>query len=64
LAEKASLGLTEDRLKLLETVADFNLEARYPDEKFSFKKRCTKGFTQKYLKEIGVLRKWLAKQIK
>ena len=64
LAEITSLELTEDILKLLETVTDFNLEARYPDEKFSFKKRCTKEFTQRYLKEIGVLRKWLAKQIR
>ena len=64
LAEITSLELTEDILKLLETVTDFNLEARYPDEKFSFKKRCTKEFTQRYLKKIEVLRKWLAKQIR
>ena len=39
LSEKISLGLTEEQLELLETVTDFNMEARYPDEKFSFKKR-------------------------
>lgn len=32
LAEKASLELSEEKLKLLETVTDFNMEARYPDE--------------------------------
>lgn len=64
LAEKASLELPEKELRLLETVTDFNLEARYPDEKFSFKKKCTKKFTQKHLNEIGVMKKWLAKQIK
>ena len=64
LAEKASLDLPEEKLRFLETVTDFNLEARYPDEKFSFKKRCTKEFTKKYLDQIGVMKKWLAKQIR
>jgi HEPN domain-containing protein len=64
LAEKASLELPEEKLRLLEIVTDFNLEARYPDEKFSFKRKCTKKFTKKYLDEIGVIKKWLSKQIK
>ena len=51
-------------MRLLETVTDINLEARYPDEKFSFKKKCTKKFAKKYLDEIGVLKKWLEKQVK
>ena len=63
LAEKASLEMPEEKLRLLETVTDFNLEARYPDEKFSFKKKCTKKFTNKYLKQIGVLKKWLEKRV-
>jgi HEPN domain-containing protein len=63
LAEKASLKLSEEKLRLLETVTDFNMEARYPDEKFSFKKKCTRKFTQKYLAKIEVIRKWLVKQI-
>ncbi len=46
-----SLDLNPDQLDLLEVVTDFNLEARYPDEKFSFKKRCTKKFAEKYLKK-------------
>jgi HEPN domain-containing protein len=64
LAEKASLEIPEEKLRLLETVTDFNLEARYPDEKFSFKKKCTKKFAKEYLDEIGVLKKWLEKQVK
>jgi hypothetical protein len=39
------------------------MEARYPDEKFSFKKRCAKDFTEKYLKDIQVIRQWLLKQL-
>ena len=64
LAEKASLKLSKEKIRLLEVVTDFNLEARYPDEKFSFKKRCTKDFTEKHLKKIGAIKKWLANQIR
>jgi HEPN domain-containing protein len=63
LAEKTSLKLNPEQLELLEIVTDFNLEARYPDEKFSFKKRCTEDFTKKYLRKIDEMRKWLVKEI-
>jgi len=36
LVEKAGLALSEEQSELLEAVTDFNLEARYPDEKFLF----------------------------
>jgi HEPN domain-containing protein len=62
LAEKCKLSLSEDQEKLLEEVSDFNLEARYPDYKFSFKKKCTAAFTRRYLTEIGVFLKWLKKE--
>lgn len=63
LAEKVSLGLTEEQLELLETITDFNMEARYPDEKFSFKKICTRNFSKKYLRKMEDLKKWLIKKI-
>ena len=56
LAEKASVKLSKERIRLLEIVTDFNLEARYPDEKFSFKRRCTKDFARKYLRKIGAMK--------
>jgi HEPN domain-containing protein len=63
LAEKISLELDSEQLELLEVITDFNLEARYPDEKFSFKKRCTEEFTKKYLRKINEMRRWLIKEI-
>ena len=63
LAEKASLDLTEEQLGLLETITDFNLEARYPDEKFSFKKRCTREFAHEWLEKIEEIKKWLLRLI-
>lgn len=62
LAEKCSLHLSEDQEKFLEEVSDFNLEARYPDYKFSFNKKCTATFTRRYLTEIEVFLKWLKKE--
>ena len=63
LMEKAELSVTPEQLELLEIVNDFNLEARYPDEKFSFFRKCTAQFTQNYLTKIEDLRKWLLLQI-
>ncbi|MBE7444604.1 MAG: HEPN domain-containing protein [Planctomycetia bacterium] len=47
----------------LETVTDFNIEARYPDEKFSFKKKCTRDFAERYLIKIKEMKEWLLRQI-
>jgi HEPN domain-containing protein len=63
LAEKAEVRVTAEQLELLEIVTDFNLEARYPDEKFSFFKKCTARFTRNYLIKIEEFRKWLLLQI-
>jgi hypothetical protein len=53
LAEKSELDLNDY----------FNLEARYPDERFSFYKRCTKEFTVNYLNRIEEMKKWLLQKI-
>lgn len=63
LSERAGLELTDDKLKLLEEISDFNLEARYPDDKFSFYKRCTLEFTKNKLNQIRMLRKWLLQKL-
>lgn len=64
LAEKAGLELIPERLELFEIITDFNLEARYPDEKFSFFKKCTREFTANYLAKIEEIREWLLQQIR
>lgn len=53
-----------ERLELLEIITDFNLEARYPDENFSFHKKCTREFTEANLRKIEGIRKWLFKLIR
>lgn len=52
LAEKVGLNLSPERLEMLEIITDFNIEARYPDEKFLFYRKCTKEFTETYLNKI------------
>ena len=59
LAEKIQLDVSPEKLEMLEIITDFNLEARYPDEKFSFFKKCTRQFTEKYLNKIEEIKKWL-----
>jgi HEPN domain-containing protein len=63
LAQKAQLELTEEKESFLEEVTDFNLEARYPDIKFSFKKKCSKEFTGEYFNKIKEFHLWLKKLI-
>jgi HEPN domain-containing protein len=63
LAERAGLDLNFEQLDLLEAVTDFNLEARYPDEKFTFRDKCTREFTASYLKQIEEMRTWLSRQL-
>src|SRR5512138_3120278 len=64
LSERLGLDLSPEQTELLETVTDFNLEARYPDERFSFQKKCTKRFAERHLKKIMEMRRWLLKQIR
>ena len=63
LSEKAGLELNDENLELLEEISDFNLEARYPDDKFSFYKKSTMEFTENKLKQIERLKKWLLQKL-
>jgi HEPN domain-containing protein len=64
LAEKARLRLTPDQLVFLRRVTDYNLEARYPDWKLEFKKRCTREFCRSELDQIENFGQWLLTQLK
>lgn len=52
LAEIAQLDLTKEEIALLKEVTGFNMEARYPDEKYSFHVQCNKSFTDHFYKAI------------
>ncbi len=64
LSEKARLELNEEKLELLEEITDFNLEARYPDDKFTFYQKSTKEFTLNKIIQIEELKKWLLQNLR
>ena len=64
LARNTNIDLTEEQEFLLDVVNDFNLEARYPQFKNEFYKRCTREFTKEYYHKIDEMAKWLKSQIK
>ena len=59
LANKMHIELTEEQVDMLETISDFNMEARYGDYKYTFELKCTDEYTNTWIKNIKELRKWL-----
>ncbi len=59
LASAAGLNVPEDRQYDLIRITAFNLEARYPDYKREFRKKCTGQFTKAELEKIEEVFKWL-----
>ena len=59
LANKMNMKLTEKQEDMLETISDFNMEARYGDYKYTFEIKCTDEYTDIWIKNIKELRKWL-----
>jgi HEPN domain-containing protein len=64
LREIAGISLDEDEMNLLREVNEFNMEARYPEWKMEFYKRCNKKYTEKYFFQINVLYKKLCQELK
>ena len=63
LAENTRLSLTEEQKILLDEINDFNLEARYPQFKNEFYKKCSKEFSGYYFKQIEGMATWLKSRI-
>lgn len=64
LARDAGLALSSHQQLLLQEVGDFNIEARYPDEKLSFYKVCTDEFTNQKFATIKEMYSWLLNLIR
>ncbi len=59
LAQEAHMEITEDQKRTLIRITAFNLEARYPDYKKEFRKKCTLQFTATELRKIKEVFSWL-----
>jgi HEPN domain-containing protein len=63
LSKSSGLELSELQVKQFSEINTFNIEARYPDEKFKFYKKCTRKFTEEHIKIIKEILKWLKKRL-
>lgn len=59
LAESIELSLTDEQRDDLIRITAFHLESRYPDEKRSFRNKCTRSYTKKELSKIDEVFAWL-----
>ena len=59
LREIAKLELSQDEMKFLNKVNEFNIRARYPEYKLQFYKQCDRKYTKNYFDEIVKLYKKL-----
>lgn len=55
----AEISLDKNMIGHLNLITSFNIEARYPDIKRSFRKKCTKEFTAEKMEIIKDIFKWL-----
>lgn len=62
LCKLANLALTKEQEGQLATINTFNIRARYADYKFSFYKKATKSYTQRYLNLAKELEAWFSNQ--
>jgi HEPN domain-containing protein len=63
LAKKSGLVLSDLQVEQFAEINTFSIEARYPDEKFNFYKKCTLQFTEKYIKIIEETLSWLREKL-
>ncbi len=63
LAQKAGLKCSEQQKDYFDEITTFNIRSRYDDIKMQFYKKCTMEYTQQWIKEIKVLRKWIKNRL-
>lgn len=64
LAEIGAINLTEELVRFLEELNQFQLSTIYPDEKFTLFSLATKDFTQPRFLKTQEIHKWLKSLIK
>lgn len=59
LAEKCKLDLSDEQVKKLQIITQFNISARYDDYKENFKQKCTDEYTKQQVRNIEEVITWL-----
>lgn len=63
LARLAGLSLDQTEIDTLILISSFNIEARYPDMKRSFRKKCTEEYASEQMRNIKRTFTWLRQMI-
>lgn len=63
LAEITNIQLTKAQKEKLIEITTFNLESRYPDERRSFRSKCTQDFTSSELNKTEEIFNWLKSKL-
>jgi HEPN domain-containing protein len=64
LAKAAGIDLGESQADSLVTITAFNVEARYPDMKRSFRQMCTAEYAGRQMESVKGIFAWLRSQIR
>ena len=63
LSELMELDLSDEYMDWLDEITSFNLNARYDDYKNEFNKLCTREYTNRWIKNIKIIRTWIKKKL-
>lgn len=63
LAIISDLEVDQEKIKWLDTITTFNLNARYDDYKQEFYRKCTKEFTTVWINNIKSLHIWIKQKL-
>ena len=63
LASKTNIVIPDSIIDQLAEYTEFHIEARYPDEKKDFYKKCTEEFTLGKFSGIESVYKWLTQKL-
>ena len=64
IAKETGVDLSMKDKKIFAEINEFNIECRYPDEKFMIYKKATKSLTGKYLAECIRIHEWISGTLK
>lgn len=63
LRKVSGLELDDEKVKWLDTITTFNLNARYDDYKQEFYRKCTNEYTSCWIENIKTLRLWIKERL-
>lgn len=63
LSEKGGLILNDEQKDILDTISAFNIRGRYDDYKREFYEKCSRVYTETWIRNIEEFRKWIKEKL-